>query len=142
MTPLSQMIQLIVLTSLALGAVYFVFYRPTVNQQNRQRRVVAGLRKGDEVVTTSGFIATVVDVREPDDGSVEILLDLGGVTIRARPTAIADRLARPDEEEPGVPAADSTEHVEPATVTRGGDDTAAEPASAGNHPRRRAKSRV
>lgn len=104
MTPLSQMIQLIVLTALALGAVYFVFYRPTVNQQNRQRRVVAGLRAGDEVVTTAGFIARVVDIREPDDGSVEILLDLGGIEVRAIPNAIADRLARPDEREPGVPA--------------------------------------
>lgn len=122
MTPLSQMIQLIVLTSLALGAVYFVFYRPTVAQQNRQRRVVAGLRAGDEVVTTSGFLARVIDVREPDDGSVEILLDLGGVTIRARPNAIADRLPRPDEVEAGVPAEpESGEARARAGTDEGGD---------------------
>lgn len=97
MSPLAQMLQLLVLTTCALGAVYFIFYRPTVSAQNRQRRVIAGLRKGDEVVTTSGFIATVVDVREPDDGPVELLLDLGGVMVRARTNAIADRLPRPEE---------------------------------------------
>src|SRR5581483_5408101 len=103
MSPLAQMLQLLVLTTCALGAVYFIFYRPTVSAQNRQRRVIAGLRAGDEVVTTSGFIATVVDVHEPDDGPVELLLDLGGVTVRARTNAIADRLPRPDELEDTEP---------------------------------------
>ncbi|MBI2759938.1 MAG: preprotein translocase subunit YajC [Chloroflexi bacterium] len=117
MTPLSQMIQLVVLTASALGAVYFIFYRPTVQREIRQRRVVAGLRPGDEIVTTSGFIGTIVDVREPDDGSVELLLDLGdGRLVRARPSAVEERLPRPEdrdeapadvddaEEEPVVPA--------------------------------------
>jgi len=61
------------------------------------RRVIAGLRIGDEVVTTAGFIATVADIREPDDGEVELLLDLGGVRVRARTNAVADRLPRPNE---------------------------------------------
>jgi preprotein translocase YajC subunit len=97
MSGLSLMLQLLTFTAVALGLVYFLFYRPTVGAQNRQRRVIAGLRVGDEVVTTSGFIATVVDIREPDDGPVELLLDLGGVTVRARTHAIADRLPRPEE---------------------------------------------
>jgi preprotein translocase YajC subunit len=99
MSPLAQMLQLLVLTTCALGAVYFIFYRPTISAQNRQRRVIAGLRQGDEIVTTSGFIATVVDIREPDDGPVELLLDLGdGRIVRARTSAVADRLPRPDEQ--------------------------------------------
>ncbi len=102
--PLAQMIQLIVLTCCALGAVYFVFYRPTVNAQQRQRRVIAGLRQGDEIVTTAGFIARIADIREPDDGPVELMLDLGdGRLIRARTSAVAERLPRPDEIEAGVP---------------------------------------
>ena len=97
------MIQLVVLTSVALSAVYFVFYRPTVEAQNRQRRVIAGLRQGDEIVTTCGFIARVVDIREPDEGPVELLLDLGdGRLVRARTSAVAERLPRPDEA--GLPA--------------------------------------
>jgi preprotein translocase YajC subunit len=98
MSPLAQMLQLLVLTTCALAAVYFIFYRPTVGAQNRQRRVIAGLRVGDEVITTAGFIATVTDIREPVDGPVELLLDLGnGVVVRARTSAIADRLPRPEE---------------------------------------------
>jgi preprotein translocase YajC subunit len=122
MTPLSQMIQLVVLTACALGAVYFIFYRPTIQRETRQRRVVAGLRPGDEIVTTSGFIGTIVDVREPDDGSVELLLDLGdGRIVRARPSAVEERLPRrgergeagPEvEEEQALPAG-----VAPATAT-------------------------
>lgn len=98
MSPLAQMIQLLVLTSSALGAVYFIFYRPTVDAQNKQRRVIAGLRTGDEIVTTGGLIATVVDIREPDDGPVELLIDFGdGRLVRARTSAVAERLARPEE---------------------------------------------
>lgn len=103
MTPLSQMIQLIVLASLALGAVYFIFYRPTVQAQQRQRRIIAGLRQGDEIVTTGGLIATVVDIREPDSGPVELLLDLGdGRTVRAVTSAVAERLT-PAAEAPPAP---------------------------------------
>jgi preprotein translocase subunit YajC len=92
------MIQLIVLTACALGAVYFIFYRPTVAREQRQRRVVAGLRVGDQVVTTTGFNAPGVDVREPEDGTDELMLDLGdGKLVRARPSAVEDRLPRPDE---------------------------------------------
>lgn len=109
MAPLAQMLQLLVLTTCALGAVYFIFYRPTVAAQERQRRVVAGLRVGDEIVTTAGFIARVVDIREPDDGPVELLLDLGsGLVVRARTSAVADRLPRPETSaaaEPAEPAA-------------------------------------
>ncbi len=97
MSPLAQMIQLIVLTSLALGAVYFIFYRPTVDAQHRQRRVVAGLQPGDQIVTTSGFIATLVEVDQLADGAEVLLLDLGdGRLVRARPSAVAERLPRLD----------------------------------------------
>lgn len=125
MTPLAQMIQLVVLTALALGAVYFIFYRPTVEAQNRQRRVVAGLRPGDEIVTTSGFIARLLDVREDERGEVELLLDLGGVTVRARPTAVAERLPRPEEvAQPPHPVMENPqpegERAAPATPGRDG----------------------
>lgn len=113
--PLAQMIQLIVLTSCALGAVYFIFYRPTVGAQNRQRRVVAGLRLGDRVVTLSGFLATVVGIEEMEDGETELLLDLGGITVRARPIAVTERLPRPDEDEDEIDEESGAEEAEDAT---------------------------
>jgi hypothetical protein len=48
-----------------------------------------------------------VDVREDERGDVELLLDLGGVTVRARPSAVAERLPRPEEAQPRQPASDA-----------------------------------
>ena len=105
MSPVAQMIQLVVLTTCALGAVYFVFYRPTVAREQRQRRVLAGLQAGDEVVTTGGLIATIVDVREGADGGTELLLDLGdGRVVRALPRAVEEVLARRAAEDPAAVA--------------------------------------
>jgi preprotein translocase YajC subunit len=96
MTSLQLMMQLIVFSTVALGIVYFLFYRPTVEAQRKTRRVISDLQVGDEVVTTSGFFGRIVDVSEPDDGPAVVSLDLGGVTVRARVTAIAELLPRPE----------------------------------------------
>lgn len=99
MTSLQLMMQLVVFSTIALGTVYFLFYRPTVEAQRRARRVVANLQVGDEVVTSSGFLGRVVAVAEPDDGPAIVSLDLGsGLIVRARVSAIAELLPRPDRE--------------------------------------------
>ena len=94
MASLQLMMQLIVLSTIMLGIVYFLFYRPTVEAQRKARRVIADLQIGDQVVTTSGFFGRVVDVSEPHDGPAVVALDLGGVIVRARVTAIAELLPR------------------------------------------------
>lgn len=103
MTSLQLMMQLVVFSTIALGTVYFLFYRPTVDAQRRARRVVADLQVGDEVVTSSGFLGHVVSVSEPDDGPAVVSLDLGsGLVVRARVSAIAELLSRhaPDGDPP------------------------------------------
>ena len=95
MTSLQLMMQLVIFSALALGLVYFLFYKPTVDYQRRSRRVISDLEVGDEVVTTSGFFGRITDVSEPDEGPAVVGLDLGGVVVRARVTAIAERLPRP-----------------------------------------------
>ena len=90
MTSLQLMMQLVVFSTIALGTVYFLFYRPTVDAQRRARRVIAELQVGDEVVTTSGFFGRVVDVTEPDAGPAVVSLDLGGFVVRARVNAVAE----------------------------------------------------
>jgi preprotein translocase YajC subunit len=94
MTSLALMMQLVVFSTIALGTVYFLFYKPTVDVQRKARRVIADLQVGDEVVTTSGFLGRVTSVTEPDDGPAIVGLDLGGVVVRARVTAIAELLPR------------------------------------------------
>jgi len=99
MTSLQLMMQLVVFSTIALGTVYFLFYRPTVDAQRKARRVVSDLQVGDEVVTSSGFLGRIVSVTEPDDGPAVVSLDLGsGLIVRVRVSAIAELLPRPDIE--------------------------------------------
>ena len=72
---------------------YFAFLRPVQQSQKRQRGELASLRVGDEVLTQAGFIATIKDVRVPEEhGPTELILDLGGVEVRAVASAIVQRL--------------------------------------------------
>jgi preprotein translocase YajC subunit len=97
MTSLQLMMQLVVFSTIALGTVYFLFYRPTVETQRKARRVIADLEVGDEVVTSSGFLGKVVSVSEPDDGPAVVSLDLGsGTVVRCRINAIVELLPRPE----------------------------------------------
>lgn len=73
---------------------YFVFLRPVLQERSRQRRELAELEVGDEVLTQAGFIATVKDIRVPEEpGPTEVILDLGGLEVRAYASAIAQRLS-------------------------------------------------
>lgn len=79
---------------------YLAFLRPVQQQQKKQRDELANLRVGDEILTQAGFIATIKEIRVPEErGPTEILLDLGGTEVRARASAIAQRLnpVRPGE---------------------------------------------
>jgi preprotein translocase YajC subunit len=102
MTSLQLMMQLVLFSTLALGLVYFLFYKPTVEAQRKARRVISDLQVGDEVVTHSGFFARVVAVSEPDEGPAILTLDLGSeLLVRARVTAVAELLPRPEPQRLG-----------------------------------------
>lgn len=73
---------------------YFAFLRPVQQDQKRQRSVLQELRVGDEVLTQGGLIATVKEVRVPEGrGPTELLLELGGVEVRAVASSVVQRLA-------------------------------------------------
>lgn len=111
MTSLALMMQLMLFSAVALGVVYFLFYQPTVGAQRRARRAVANLQVGDEVITTGGFYARVVDVSETEDGQVILGLELGGAVVKARISAVAELVQRAEPE----PAS-----TEPVTATATG----------------------
>lgn len=74
-------------------AFYLVVIRPMTQEQKRQQQDIRDLRAGDEVLTTGGLIATVKEIRVPDEGPVELVLALGpGVEVRALTSAVARRL--------------------------------------------------
>lgn len=78
---------------------YFAFLRPVQQERARQRRELADLQVGDEVLTQGGLIGVVKEIRVPEEpGPTELILDLGGLDVRAYASAIAQRL--PQTERP------------------------------------------
>ena len=80
-------------------AFYVMFLRPIRKDQETHRQQIRDLRAGDEVLTTSNFIARVVDIQVPASGQTRISLQLAdGVIVTAVPGAILQRLsAAPDQ---------------------------------------------
>ena len=83
-------------------AFYFMFMRPIQKDQEHHKKQMRDLRPGDEVVTTSNFIATVKDIRVQEDGQTRIALELAdGVVVTALPNAIMRRLSESEARERG-----------------------------------------
>ncbi len=77
---------------------YFAFLRPVQQERAKQRRELADLQVGDEVLTQAGFIAVVKEIRVPEArGPTEVILDLGGLEVRAYASAIAQRLPQAEQ---------------------------------------------
>ncbi len=74
-----------------LAAFYFILLRPVINQQKKQRQDISSLEIGDEVLTTGGFYATVVEINTYEDRPMEILLEVApDVVLRATTLSIAE----------------------------------------------------
>ena len=72
-------------TVLAVAAFYFILLQPVLKDKKEQRKAVAALQIGDEVVTSGGLIGEVKDIVQPADGPTEIILEIApGVRVRAR----------------------------------------------------------
>jgi preprotein translocase YajC subunit len=77
---------------------YFAFLRPVQQERARRRRELAELEVGDEVLTQGGLIATVKEIRVPEErGPTEVILDLGGLEVRAHSSAIAHNLGQAEK---------------------------------------------
>ena len=77
-----------------MAAFYFIFIRPARKEQTRLEETIRELQVGDEVITTAGFFARITEIHTPEQGDVELILDLGhGVEIRALTTSILRRIA-------------------------------------------------
>lgn len=88
---------------------WLAFLRPVQQHQKKQREELASLRVGDEVLTQAGFIAVIKDIRVPEKhGPTVIILDLGGLEVRATATAVVERLKPAGDDQPVT-----TEHRQP-----------------------------
>jgi preprotein translocase YajC subunit len=85
------------------AAFYFMFMRPIQKEQARHKKEIRDLRPGDEVITTSNFVARVKGIEVGEDGQTRIYLELAnGVVFTALPGAIlraATPSPRPASEE-------------------------------------------
>ena len=77
-----------------MAAFYFIFIRPARQEQKRVEGTIRDLRVGDEVITTAGFFARVKDIQTPEEGPVQLILELGnGLEVRALTSSIAQRVS-------------------------------------------------
>ncbi|MDG6235733.1 preprotein translocase subunit YajC [Glaesserella parasuis] len=61
---------------------YFMIYRPQAKRQKQQRELLAGLSKGDEVLTSGGLIGKITKVTADNDNVVIALNDTTEVTTK------------------------------------------------------------
>ena len=71
---------------LIFGIMYFLLIRPQQKKVKQHQAMVAGLRRGDQVVTQGGIIGKVLKVKE--DGELEIEI-ADGVKVRVIQSTIA-----------------------------------------------------
>ncbi len=72
---------------------YFIMYRPIRQRQKNVQAMIAGLDKGDRVITNGGVYGTVVDVRE----DIVMLKVSDQVKIKVAKSAIASLQSSPDQ---------------------------------------------
>lgn len=88
---------------------WLAFLRPVQQHQKKQREELASLRVGDEVLTQAGFIAVIKEIRVPEKhGPTVIILDLGGLEVRATAASVVERLKPAGDDQPAT-----TEHRQP-----------------------------
>ncbi|MBU0651133.1 preprotein translocase subunit YajC [bacterium] len=52
---------------LAFGVLYFLLIRPQQQKQKQLQAMLASLKKGDKVITSSGIIGTIIGFKEKSD---------------------------------------------------------------------------
>lgn len=101
---------------------YFILLKPMLDAQKKHRGNMAKLDIGDEVLTTGGFFAIVLDIETQEDGPPIIVLEAApGVELEATPAAIAELnpRGRPEDEDEADtedPDDDLTETDPPAAL--------------------------
>lgn len=75
---------------------YFLLIRPQEKRRKQQELLISGVKKGEEVLTTSGIFGIVTKINDTDN-TVEIEI-AKGASVKFLKTAIADILSRKKEE--------------------------------------------
>lgn len=83
--------------ALIVGIFYFFIIRPQGQARKRHAELLAGLKKGDEVLTSGGIIGKVKDIKEvPEKKEVRVTVESGTATFvveRSRIIRVGDAAA-------------------------------------------------
>src|SRR5580698_1450341 len=103
---------------IVIGIFYFLLIRPQQQKAKQLKAQLAGLRRGDSVITSGGIIGTVARVVNDDEVSVEIAdgvrvrvvrSTITGITAKGEPRA--DAKAEPEETADAPKAAPASKYV-------------------------------
>jgi preprotein translocase subunit YajC len=123
----SSVVPFLVLIAL-FALAYFVFIRPARTRQQAAAQARRQADVGDEIITTSGLIATVVAVSD-DYLTLEVA---PGVHARYVPAAIL-RVNTPDDEPDAAPDVSNHEVIEtPTEPDQASEETERDPPSSGS----------
>ena len=75
---------------------YFLMIRPQQQQRKQHEAMVAALRRGDQVITSGGFIGKVTKVKDDDEVEVELA---EGVRVRVVRNTIAKVVSKTEPAE-------------------------------------------
>jgi preprotein translocase subunit YajC len=76
---------------LIFAIMYFLLIRPQQKKMKEHQAMVAGLRRGDQVVTQGGIVGKVVKVK--DDGEIDVEI-ADGVKVRVIQSTIATVISK------------------------------------------------
>lgn len=94
-----DMLTMVVWMLFFVGLMYFLLIRPQKKQRQQHEKLIAGLKKGDRVVTSGGILGTVRGIT-----NTVITIDLGSdVLVQVRKEHVAGLQAEPqaDAAKPG-----------------------------------------
>jgi len=103
--PTGQMVSTLVTFGLVFVIFYFLIIRPQNKKQKDMQKMIAGVKKGDKIVTIGGIHGTVYSVKE---GTVVVKVD-DDCKIEFSKSAIASVSVAKAEEKAEEPASDKTE---------------------------------
>jgi len=103
--PTGQMVSTLVTFGLVFVIFYFLIIRPQNKKQKDMQKMIAGVKKGDKIVTIGGIHGTVYSVKE---GTVVVKVD-DDCKIEFSKSAIASVSVAKAEEKAEEPTSDKTE---------------------------------
>ena len=68
---LTMCLTLVVVSILIFAIMYFLLIRPQQKKMKELAAMLAGLRRGDQVITQGGLVGKIVKVKEDDSNEVE-----------------------------------------------------------------------